>query len=75
MDAGIGLCPNGNLFGVQRSFKELCPCGLGLKPRIIFASNAALKRRSSTVLLVSVMLDTSKPQGLKPDLNACLTQA
>jgi hypothetical protein len=35
----------------------------GLKPRIILTSNAALKRRSSTVLHVSVALDTSKPQG------------
>jgi hypothetical protein len=35
----------------------------GAKARIIFASNAALKRRSSTVLLASVVLDTSKTQG------------
>jgi hypothetical protein len=45
---------------------SFAPLGLGLKPRIIFVSNAALKRRSSTVLRVSIVLDTSEPQGLKP---------
>jgi hypothetical protein len=35
----------------------------------LFASYAALKRRSSTV---PVVLDTSKPQGLKPISNAYL---
>ena len=37
----------------------------GLKPRISLAY-ATLKRRSSTVLHVSVMLHKSNPQGLKP---------
>jgi len=31
------------------------------------ARDAALKRRSSTVVLASVALLTSKPQGLKPE--------
>jgi hypothetical protein len=46
----------------------------GLKPRIIFASNPALERRSSTVVLASVVPDTSKTSGAKaPALVGALT--
>jgi hypothetical protein len=49
-------------------------CFRGLKPRIISASIAALKRRSSTVLPASVVLDSSRPRGLKPK-SKCLPNA
>ncbi len=45
---GVGTYPNGKLFRVLRFFQRAC-LPLGLKPLVITAANAALKRRSSTV--------------------------
>ena len=64
-------CPRNGKFGFEgEAFKERLRARReagwqGLKPRTISAANAALKRRSSTVLLAPVVLDTSKTSGAK----------
>ena len=67
VEAGLGrsrtgICP-GYSCVVESLFRPFWGGFRGLKPRIISASNAALKRRSSTVLLVSVVLLTCEAQG------------
>jgi hypothetical protein len=78
VDAGNWVVPEREFVrGVAVLVKELWlpflgACASGAKaPCHFVASYAALKRRSSTMLHASVVLDTSKPQGLKPDPNAC----
>jgi hypothetical protein len=74
VDAGIGAVPEReSVRGAAVLVKNVsfAPLGRlrGLKPRIIFASDAALKRRSSTVL-PAVSLCTPKPQGLKAHIHS-----
>jgi hypothetical protein len=51
---------------VKSFFRPFGAGAAGLKPRILFGSNAALKRRSSTVLLAFGGAFYLAPQGLKP---------